>query len=212
MWDVSGRAHRGLLTADDLAEWSPQIERPLHVDHGDYRVFKCGPWSQGPILLQMLKMLSADDIAGLDPEGPDFVHLLTETTKLAMADREAWFGDGGEVPMEALLDDTYVASRRELVGADASHEFRPGSPGGRDPVLPPLRPVGTIPQPGMGGGEPTVAREVAPVVDRAGEAALTPDGAQRGDTVHIDVVDRWGNMISATPSGGWFGKTAAGGE
>ncbi len=204
VWDVSGRAHRGLLTADDLAEWSPPIERPLHVDHGDYRVFKCGPWSQGPILLQMLKMLPGDDVARLDPEGPDFVHLLTETVKLAMADREAWFGDCDDVPVADLLDDAYVAARRALVGETASHEFRPGSPGGRDPRLPPLRPVGTVPQPGIGGGEPTVDRAVAPATDRGGEPGLTADGAQRGDTVHVDVVDRWGNMISATPSGGWF--------
>lgn len=201
--DVTGRAHRGLLTADDLARWQPTIERPVHGDHGAWRVYKCGPWSQGPVFLQALALVG--DTAGLDPLGADFVHRIVEATKLAMADREAWYGDAAPVPLAALLDPAYAAARRRLIGDEASLELRPGRPEGREPRLPPLWPVGSLDQAsGSGGGEPTVAREDASALDRAGEPALTSDGAQRGDTCHVDAVDRWGNMVAATPSGGWF--------
>ena len=204
VWDVSGTAHKGLLSADDMANWTPQIEKPVSVTYGEYQVFKCGAWSQGPVLLQMLQLLKGTGIDKVDTLGPDFVHLVVESAKLAMADREAWYGDSPDVPLTALLSDAYADERRQLIGDTASMEVRPGSPEGRNSALPPLRPVGTIPQPGIGGGEPTVARDVLLPTDKQGEPALTRDGAQRGDTVQVSAVDRWGNMVSATPSGGWL--------
>ncbi|MET3599778.1 gamma-glutamyltransferase family protein [Martelella mangrovi] len=204
VWDVSGRHHRGLITADDMAHFTPKVEAPVSTTYGDYEVFKCGPWSQGPVLLQMLNILKGTDIASVDPMGPDFVHLVVETAKLAMADRESWYGDGGDVPMATLLSDSYADARRALIGAEASFEVRPGTPDGRNPPMPPHRAVGTIAQPGLGGGEPTVAKEKKLPNDAAGEPTLTREGAQRGDTVQVSTVDRWGNMVSATPSGGWL--------
>ncbi|PRX05888.1 UNVERIFIED_ORG: gamma-glutamyltransferase 2 [Martelella mediterranea] len=204
VWDVSGHHHRGLITADDMAHFTPKVEAPVSTTYGDYEVFKCGPWSQGPVLLQMLNILKGTDIASIDPMGPDFVHLVVETAKLAMADRESWYGDGGDVPMATLLSDGYADARRALIGAEASFEVRPGTPDGRNPPMPPHRAVGTIAQPGLGGGEPTVAKEKKLPNDAAGEPTLTREGAQRGDTVQVSTVDRWGNMVSATPSGGWL--------
>ncbi|MCQ1570107.1 gamma-glutamyltransferase family protein [Neorhizobium galegae] len=204
VWDVSGRRHKGLITAQDMADYKPLIEKPVSVTYGDYEVFKCGPWSQGPVLLQMLQILKGTDIADLDPMSPDFIHLIVETTKLAMADRDSWYGDNPDVPMKTLLSSGYADIRRALIGGTASMEIRPGSPDGRNPNVPPLRTVGTIPQPGLGGGEPTVAREHKLPNDREGEPTLTREGAQRGDTVQVSAVDKWGNMVSATPSGGWF--------
>lgn len=204
VWDVSGRRHKGLITAQDMADYQPLIEKPISVTYGDYEVFKCGPWSQGPVLLQMLQILKGTDVADLDPMSADFVHLVVETAKLAMADRDSWYGDSSDVPTTALLSSGYADIRRALITGSASMDVRPGSPGGRNPNLPPLRTVGTIPQPGIGGGEPTVAREARLPNDKQGEPALTREGAQRGDTVQVSAVDRWGNMVSATPSGGWF--------
>ena len=201
IWDVSGRRHKGLLTAADMAAYEPRIEKPVSVTYGDYEVFKCGAWSQGPVLLQMLQILKGTDIARLDPSGPDFVHLVVETAKLAMADRDCWYGDTSNVPLETLLSPGYADLRRDLIGRSASVEFRPGAPDNRKPARPPLRAPGTIPQPGLGGGEPTVAKQPN---DKRGEPTLTRDGAQRGDTVQVSAVDRWGNLVSATPSGGWF--------
>ncbi|MFC7734973.1 gamma-glutamyltransferase family protein [Roseomonas sp. GCM10028921] len=204
VWDVSGRRNRGLLTGQDMAAWKVPVERPIHADHGRFRVFKCGAWSQGPSFLQAINILSGFDLARMDPLGPDFVHVVAEAIKLAFADRDCWYGDSAPVPLEALLSADYAAGRRALIGEQASHEFRPGSPEGRAPTLPPLSPAGTRKEPRVGTGEPTVAREDARVTDRAGEALTTAGGTHRGDTCHVDVVDRWGNMVAATPSGGWL--------
>jgi gamma-glutamyltranspeptidase/glutathione hydrolase len=201
--DVSGRRHVGLLSGDDMAAWSATVERPVGIDYRDTRIWKCGGWSQGPVFLQALQLLESHGIVELDPLGPDFVHLFAEATKLAMADRDAWYGDAGDVPLAALLDPAYAVRRSGLIGPDASHEIRAGAPGGWAPRLPPLRQAGSTGAATAGGGEPTVAK-LAPSLDAAGEPQLLPNGAQRGDTCHVDVVDRWGNMVSATPSGGWL--------
>lgn len=204
VWDVSGRHHKGLLTAQDMADYKPQIEAPVSVTYGNHEIFKCGAWSQGPVLLQMLQLLKQTNIATLDPMSADYVHVIIEATKLAMADRDSWYGDSSDVPLQALISSDYARQRSALISNTASMEVRPGSPEGRNANLPPLRIVGTIAQPGLGGGEPTVAREHKLPNDKEGEPTLTPEGAQRGDTVQVSTVDRWGNMVSATPSGGWF--------
>lgn len=199
VYDVSGHRHRGVMTAADLRGWRPRIERALGVAYRGYEVFKCGAWSQGPALLQALKMLRDDDIAALDPEGDAFVHLIAETLKLVMSDREAWLGDDPDVPLELLLSDDYAAQRRRLVSEQASLELRPGAPGGKVPVLPLIGAATADGDRGTsaGGGEPTFA-------NLAEQAAKAKVAGIRGDTVHIDVVDRWGNLVSATPSGGWL--------
>lgn len=191
--DVTGRRHGGLLTAHDLAGWRPQLEQPLSVDYRGLEVFKCGAWSQGPTMLQALQILEGHDLAALDDLGPDYVHLVTETLKLVMADRDAWYGDDPSAPVADLLSREYAAARSREIGATADLAWRPGAPGGRRP---PSRPGGTdAPVAAMGGGgEPTFARNGV----RAGAEGVT------GDTCHLDVVDRWGNMVSATPSGGWL--------
>jgi gamma-glutamyltranspeptidase / glutathione hydrolase len=178
--DSSGRRHRGLLTGDDLASWQAAIEPPVERDYQGWRVFKTGPWGQGPVFLQQLGLLSRFDLESLGPDSAEFVHLAVECAKLAFADREAWYGDPGffEVPLDDLLSPAYAEERARLVGEEASGALRPGSPGGREPRLPRLpAPPATAP----GTGEPT-----------------------RGDTCHVDVVDRHGNVVSATPSGGWL--------
>ncbi|TQE20820.1 gamma-glutamyltransferase family protein [Streptomyces ipomoeae] len=186
--DTSGERHGGTLTAADLAGWSASYEPPATYDWHGWTVCKAGPWSQGPAFLQQLALLP--------PELPqygsaEYVHLLVEGCKLAMADREAWYGDAAPVPLAELLSDEYNAGRRALVGDTASYELRPGGPGGRVPRMSAHARVVASGEPGfnpLGAGEPTVASH----------------GGTRGDTCHLDVVDRWGNMVAATPSGGWL--------
>nr|WP_042180032.1 gamma-glutamyltransferase [Kibdelosporangium sp. MJ126-NF4]CEL14170.1 Gamma-glutamyltranspeptidase [Kibdelosporangium sp. MJ126-NF4]CTQ88537.1 Gamma-glutamyltranspeptidase (EC 2.3.2.2) [Kibdelosporangium sp. MJ126-NF4] len=184
--DTSGERHVGTLTADDLAAFEATYEDPATYEWNGWTVAKPGLWSQGPAFLQQLALLPDN----LEYGTPDYVHTLIEGTKLAMADREAWYGDSTDITLDALLAKDYNDARRALVGAEASLELRPGSPGGRTPRLPKVitdgRPL-DVPM-AAGAGEPTVAR----------------DGGTRGDTCHVDVVDRWGNMIAATPSGGWL--------
>jgi gamma-glutamyltranspeptidase/glutathione hydrolase len=184
--DSSGDVHVGLLTADDLAAWRCPVEAPTTLDYGDYTVCKTGPWGQGPVFLQQLALLSRFDLAEAGHLTPDYVHVVVEASKLAFADREAWYGDAADVPMLALLSDGYNDERASLIGSAASLELRPGSPDGRAPAL--RAPLAGAGAGAAGTGEPTVSR----------------DGVTRGDTCHLDVVDRNGLMISATPSGGWL--------
>jgi gamma-glutamyltranspeptidase/glutathione hydrolase len=182
---ADGADHPGILDAADLASWRASFEPAVSTSFRGWDVFKAGAWSQGPALLHTLRLL--EDAADLDPASPDGAHRLLEAQKLAYADRDAWFGDAdGAVEVAALLADDYVAARRALIGPTASSELRPGSPDGRTPVLPPLRTDAVVADGST--GEPTV--------DRSGQT--------RGDTCHVDVIDRWGNAVSATPSGGWL--------
>ncbi|MEX2646948.1 MAG: gamma-glutamyltransferase family protein [Gaiellaceae bacterium] len=166
----------GLLTADDVAAYEPCFEPPVSLEFRGHTVFKCGPWSQGPVFLQQLALLDGFPLEELSPA--DYVHTAVECAKLAFADRDAWYGDPDfvDVPLDRLLSREYADERRRLVGAEASAELRPGLEG----RLPRIA-VGSIAPAHLGGGEPT-----------------------RGDTCHVDVADRHGNLISATPSGGWL--------
>ncbi|HEX3404062.1 MAG TPA: gamma-glutamyltransferase, partial [Acetobacteraceae bacterium] len=189
--DVTGHRHRGLLAADDFAGWSATVEDPVAYDYHDHTVLKCGPWSQGPVLLQQLALLRGFDIGAMDPLGTEFVHTVVECAKLAFADREAYYGDPNfvSVPLGELLSDTYNAERRKLVGRDASLELRPGAVAGHTPIVDhdgAKRAHLLTRAPGV--GEPTVARL----------------GVIGADTCHLDVIDKDGNMVSATPSGGWL--------
>ncbi len=187
---VAGR-HRGLLTADDMARWAASVEDPVSLEYHGHTVLKCGPWTQGPVLLQQLALLKGFDIGAMDPLGADFAHTVIECAKLAFADREAYYGDPDfvQVPLNTLLSPAYNDERRKLVGERASMELRPGQVEGFDPVVDrdAASRVGMLTG-SLGADEPTVARL----------------GATGGDTVHIDIIDRWGNMVSATPSGGWL--------
>ncbi|MFV9425590.1 gamma-glutamyltransferase family protein [Microbacterium sp. S1037] len=182
-----GGEHRGVLSADDVRDWRAAVEAAVSARFRGWDVYKPGVWTQGSALLQTLKLLEPFDDDALDIGTGRGAHTVLEAQKLAYADRDAWFGDGdGSVSPAALLADDYVAQRRNLIGDEASREFRPGAPEGRHPVVPPLRTEAGVSAGAT--GEPTV--------DRSGQT--------RGDTCHIDVIDRWGNAISATPSGGWL--------
>jgi gamma-glutamyltranspeptidase/glutathione hydrolase len=189
--DTSGERHRGVLTGQDMARWQATIEAPLTYDYGRYTVCKAGVWSQGPVLLQQLALLKGFDLDGLDVIGPDFIHLLVECSKLAFADREKFYGDPkfSDIPIGTLLSEPYNVARRKLVGETASLELMPGSIDGRGGIVKVRNADGAREAVGaMGAGEPTVGRL----------------GEVNGDTVHFDIVDRAGNMVTSTPSGGWL--------
>ncbi|MFE7649266.1 gamma-glutamyltransferase family protein [Streptomyces phaeoluteigriseus] len=193
--DATGRRHRGLLTGADLAGWRATVEPSLHLDHRGLSVHKPGPWSQGPVFLQQLALLQGLDLAAMGPVSAEFLHTVTEAAKLAFADREAWYGDPAhaDVPVDDLLDPAYSAARRALIGREASTALRPGSPGGRTPVLPPVHDASAGPAGPAWLGE---LEEGIPAVVRS--------TAGRGDTCCVTATDARGNMVVATPSGGWL--------
>jgi gamma-glutamyltranspeptidase / glutathione hydrolase len=189
--DVSGRAHSGLLTGVDMAAWSATIEEPIGYDYGRYRVLKPGPWCQGLATLQQLALLKGLPFDGLDPTGPDFIHWQVEAAKLAFADRDTFYGDPAfaAVPTDILLSDAYNDKRRALIGPTASLDQRPG----------------VIPGYGMALAARTAGEGREAVGSSgSGEPTVGSLGQSRGDTVHFDIVDSLGNMIAATPSGGWL--------
>ncbi|MER7604800.1 gamma-glutamyltransferase [Nocardioides sp. NPDC127503] len=182
----SGTDHSGVITAADMAGFSAAYETPVTTEFRGHTIAKAGPWTQGPVLLQTLNLLEPLDDALLDPSNPDGAHTILEATKLAFADRDAHYGDSADpVVIETLLSEEYAATRRPLITDVASAEVRPGLGAA---AFPPLRETYDPAAAASGVGEPTVSRE----------------GETRGDTCHIDVADRWGNMIAVTPSGGWL--------
>ncbi|MCA1646046.1 MAG: gamma-glutamyltransferase, partial [Chloroflexi bacterium] len=182
--DDSGDAHTGLLTEQDFAEFGRNgtlVEEPARAGYRGVEVLKCGPWSQGPVLLQQLKLLEGYDLGRLGHNTADYLHVYLECAKLAFADRERYYGDPEfvSVPLGSLLSAEYAAERRQLVDMRrANLEQRPGS----------------------------AAHSTGSVAAAAGNAAGRWP-VVTGDTTHVDVVDRWGNLFAATPSGGWIGSS-----
>jgi gamma-glutamyltranspeptidase/glutathione hydrolase len=173
--DASGRRNRGLLAKEDLLNYSARIEEPVTIRYHAYDVYKCGPWTQGPVFLQQLNLLEGYNLSSLKHNSPGYIHLLTEVAKLAFADRERYYGDPDyvSVPLDVLLSKEYATERRRLIDPDrASMELRPGN--------------------ALSAASP----------ERKGDPRV-----YTGDTTHLDAVDRWGNMLSATPSGGWFSSS-----
>ncbi|MCP3801905.1 gamma-glutamyltransferase family protein [Allokutzneria sp. A3M-2-11 16] len=206
--DATGRRHSGLLTGDDLADWQPSVEKATSHSYGSYEVFKPGPWSQGPTFLQQLALLDGFDLAGMGLGSADYLHTVAECSKLAFADREAWYGDPNftDVPLTALLSDGYTRQRRQLVGPDAAPALRPGAPEGRESWIPAL----SSPEPPelteewmaqLQSGLPTIQPAILPATLRA--------TTTNGDTCCLTVVDRHGNLVAATPSGGWLKSSPA---
>jgi gamma-glutamyltranspeptidase/glutathione hydrolase len=182
--DASGEVHTGLLTASDLARYEGAIEEPVSTAYRGARVWKCPPWSQGPVFLQQLRLLEGFDLAAMGQNSADALHTWVECAKLAFADRESCYGDPrfSDVPLAELLSNSYTDTRQALVDPRrASLELRPG--------------LGRLPH-----GWPLLGDATAPTQEPQALAA----SRGRGDTTHLDVVDRDGNFVSATPSGAWI--------
>jgi len=172
--DIYGKEHHCLLSLDDLAEYSARFEEPVTVEYRGYDVYKCGPWTQGPVLLQQLNLLEGFDLRQMGHNTVEYLHTWVECAKLAFADREQYYADPDyvEVPLERLLSKEYAARRRTLIDpSHASMELRPGD---------------------------TTSNTTSTKLESRNA------GRSEGDTVHLEAVDRFGNIVSATPSGAWI--------
>ena len=169
------RERDGFLSMEDFEAYETFLEDPVFIDFETARIFKCGPWNQGPAMLQTLSILKNFNLRSYGHNTSDYLHTVIEAVNLAFADREQWYGDPRQVnvPIKELLEDHYGALRSELIDpACVGKEIRPGDP---------MRPLSCL-----------------PIEERLG-------GNSWGHgTVHVDSIDRWGNMVSATPSGGWM--------
>jgi gamma-glutamyltranspeptidase/glutathione hydrolase len=192
--DVTGTPHRGVLAGADLAAWRASVEPPVSLDFRGLTVCKTGPWGQGPVFLQQLALLDGFDLQQMGPGSAEFIHTVIECAKLAFADREAWYGDPRQtdIPLADLLSAPYADQRRALISDQAADGLVPGAPAGVPGGLPGYALNAFTASGAPGAGEPTVAVGIA-------APELGP-----GDTCHLDVADRFGNLVSATPSGGWL--------
>ena len=189
--DGAGHRYRGVLTGHDMAVWESRVEAPLRYNYGRFTVMKPGTWTQGLVALQQLALLRSFDLDRLAPNGAELIHLTVESAKLAFADRDTFYGDPDfvDVPVDKLLSDAYNDARRPLISDRASMEQRPGTILGFGKAVD----IGLMD-----------ASRRAPTTAGVGEPTAGRLGQVRGDTVHFDIIDHHGNMVTATPSGGWL--------
>lgn len=190
--DATGEEHSGLLTLDDMAAWRASVETPCSIDFRGVEVHKCGPWTQGPVFLQQLRLLDGFDLQGMGHNTADYLHAVIECAKLAFADREAYYGDPDydNVPLDQLLSVDYANVRRASIASEASGELIAGQLGAEGMALVDVAADNRLAL-GISGRE-------------AGQGA---GHAHMGDTTHCDAIDSDGNMVACTPSGGWIGTS-----
>jgi gamma-glutamyltranspeptidase/glutathione hydrolase len=182
------QANGGLLAADDFAKFAAKVGQPVETSYRGYEVYKAGFWTQGPALIETLNMLEGFDLKKMGHNSPTYIHTLAEALKLALADRDRYYGDPNfvKIPMTELLSKNYAALRRPLIDErHASLAQQPGDPLNMKAIL-------------------------ASAVQTIGRASALPEIERANDTTCVNVVDRDGNMFSATPSGAWLPAVVAG--
>lgn len=182
------QANGGLIAAGDFARFAARVGQPVQADYRGYQVYKAGFWTQGPALVETLNMLEGFDLKKMGHNSPAYIHTLAEALKLAMADRDRYYGDPDfvKIPMAELLSKDYAALRRPLIDTSrASLAQQPGDPQNMKAVL-------------------------ASAVQTIGRASQLPEIERANDTTCVNVVDKDGNLFSATPSGAWLPAVVAG--
>jgi gamma-glutamyltranspeptidase/glutathione hydrolase len=177
------QAEGGLLTMADLADYRVRCEPPVRVQYRGYEVCATGPWGQGPVFPQALKILEGFDLRGMGHNSPAYLHTLTQALNLAFADREQYIGDPAfvDVPMDGLLSETYLRQRRRLIDPERAWPCMP-------PAGDPRRGRATL------DGAPQSAREAT--------VAAGTMGTEAAGTSYFGVIDKAGNIFSCTPSEG----------
>jgi gamma-glutamyltranspeptidase / glutathione hydrolase len=182
------QANGGLIAADDFARFAAKVGEPVETDYHGYEVYKAGFWTQGPAMIETLNMLEGFDLKKMGHNSPAYIHTLAEAIKLALADRDRYYGDPNfvKIPATELLSKNYAALRRPLIDErHASLAQQPGDPMNMKAIL-------------------------ASAVQTIGKASAVPDIERANDTTCVNVVDKDGNLFSATPSGAWLPAVVAG--
>jgi gamma-glutamyltranspeptidase/glutathione hydrolase len=178
----------GLMVAEDLARFHAKLGTPVKADYRDYEVYKAGFWTAGPALIETLNLLEGYDLKKLGHNSPGYIHTLAEALKLALADRDRYYGDPDfvKIPTAQLLSKDYAALRRSLIDQQqASLAQQPGDPLNMKAVL-------------------------ASATERVSRVSRVPEVERANDTTCVNVIDKDGNLFSATPSGAWLPAVVAG--
>jgi gamma-glutamyltranspeptidase/glutathione hydrolase len=181
------QSHGGLIAAADLAGWHATVGAPAKGEYRGYEIYKTGFWAQGPMLIEVLNLLESYDLKKMGQNSPTYIHTVTEALKLGFADRDRFYGDPNFVKIPTqLLSKNYAAMRRNLIDESrASLDQRPGDPANMKPLM---------------ASATTVSYNTNPV----------PEIEKANDTTCVNVIDKDGNMFSATPSGAWLPAVVAG--
>jgi len=182
------QTHGGLLAAEDLVGWHAKVGVPAKGEYRGYEIYKTGFWAQGPMMIEVLNLLAGYDLKKMGQNSPEYIHTVTEALKLGFADRDRFYGDPDfvKIPTHELLSKNYAAMRRSLIDQQqASLAQRPGDPMNMKPLL-------------------------ASATAISYNAAPLPEIEKANDTTCVNVIDRDGNMFSATPSGAWLPAVVAG--
>lgn len=177
----------GLIAAEDFARFHARVGTPVKADYHGYEIYKAGFWTQGPALVETLNLLDGYDLKAMGHNSANYIHTLTESLKLALADRDRYYGDPDftKIP-EELLSKDYAALRRPLIEKDrASLAQQPGDPRNMKAIL-------------------------ANVSESVGRVSTVPVLERANDTTCVNVIDKDGNLFSATPSGAWLPAVVAG--
>ena len=194
--DASGKKNKSLLTYEDISDWHSEIEEPLKYNYSGLDVWKCSSWTQGPVFLQQLSILKGFDLKSMGHNTPEYLHTIIESSKLAFADREAYYGDPkfDNNNFDTLLSDSYNEKRRDLIKSKASKKLIPGE-------IPDISYPEYIKTSIHDDNLYSLGIKKRPTKD------LGIGHAHTGDTTHLDAIDKYGNMVAATPSGGWLGTS-----
>src|SRR6267142_1062273 len=182
------QTHSGLLAASDLAGWHATVGVAAKGEYRGYEIYKTGFWAQGPMMIEVLNLLEGYDLKKMGQNSPEYIHTVTEALKLGFADRDRFYGDPDfvKIPTEQLLSKDYAVMRRSLIdGQNASLSQRPGDPTNMKPLL-------------------AITSKISY------NAAPVPEIEKANDTTCVNVIDKNGNMLSATPSGAWLPAVVAG--
>jgi gamma-glutamyltranspeptidase/glutathione hydrolase len=182
------QTHGGLLAAEDLARFHARVGSPVKADYHGYEIYKAGFWTQGPAMVETLNLLDGYDLKAMGHNSADYIHTVTEALKLALADRDRYYGDPdfAKIPTTELLSKDYAALRRTLIEKQrASLAQQPGDPQNMKAVL-------------------------AGLTENIGHASTVPAIERANDTTCVNVIDKDGNLFSATPSGAWLPAVVAG--
>ncbi len=182
------QTHGGLLARADMARFHARVGSPVMANYHGYEIYKAGFWTQGPAMVETLNLLDGYDLKAMGHNSADYIHTLTESLKLALADRDRYYGDPDfvKIPMTELLSKDYATLRRSLIEKErASLAQQPGDPLNMKAVL-------------------------ASVTERIGRASTVPAIERANDTTCVNVIDKDGNLFSATPSGAWLPAVVAG--
>ena len=172
----------GLLTTEDFLRFHARVGYPVKADYRGYEIYKAGFFTQGPAMVETLNLLEGYDLKAMGHNSPDYIHTLIESLKLALADRDRYYGDPDfvKIPTAELLSKEYAALRRSLIeNQRASLLQQPGDPLNRKAVL-------------------------ANFVERVSRVSTVPIEERANDTTCVNVIDKDGNLFSATPSGAWL--------